>query len=897
MRVPGLGLPGGWWPALRIARREVRRARGRSLLVFVMVALPVLGIVALDTLARTVDISAEEALPRTLGRSDAVIWLGGTEGPVVQAADAIHGAPTSTTSDDDVPPATEASLTAALPAGSRLLPVRTGSVGVRTPAGQTSPLATEVDLTDPLTTGLQPVLSGRLPQRPGEVAVTEPLARRGFRPGADLTLASGTTLRVVGRTLPPPESGGSAMVGLPGTFGLEGPAQRWLVDAPRDVAWSDVRRLNGLGAYVVSRAVILDPPPDSAVPAEARELSRGADPTGTLVLALVVAMVLLETALLAGPAFAVGARRQRRSLALLAAAGGAPRHVGRVVLAQGLVLGAGGSIAGAALGLLAAWLAVPAIRDRSGEIGPYEVSARDVVLVLAFGTLSALLAALAPAHAAARQDVVATLAGRRGQTGRSIGSLVVGLVLLAVGVVGAIGAATATSGGELLVALAAVPSVLGAALLAPALLGQLARVADRLPLPVRFALRDAARQRGRTAPAVAAVTAVVAGVVALAVGGASDAAEDEATHQPIAPAGTGVARVDGADERTWDAVRRVLNREVPEARVLAVRGVLGQQYDPAAPTQEYERAVLCRTAEPCDGSLLEGTWSAAYGTEVLVGPKALSLLGLAPEEVTSARRTLDRGGIVTWSARPLPEQVVLQRLVVTMPSDGGEEKSEVAATSAVPVLRLEPPASPRRSVPAQLVLSPQAAARVGLVAKTSALVVDGAEIPRDAEDRIRDALAEIDDTGSFAVERGYSDRELRIALLLLGSVAGVLVLGGTLTATLLALSDARPDLATLMGVGGAPRTRRLVAASYAAVIGLLGAVLGAVAGLVPGIAVAFPLTRQSQYGELAPGSPEFYVDVPWLFLGALVVGVPLVAVLGVGLFTRSRLPLVARQPA
>lgn len=134
-------------------------------------------------------------------------------------------------------------------------------------------------------------------------------------------------------------------------------------------------------------------------------------------------------------------------------------------------------------------------------------------------------------------------------------------------------------------------------------------------------------------------------------------------------------------------------------------------------------------------------------------------------------------------------------------------------------------------------------------------------------------------------------------LLLLGSVGGVLVLGGTLTATLLALSDARPDLATLVGIGGAPRTRRLIAASYAGVIGLLGALLGAAAGLVPGIAVAFPLTRQSQFGEVPPGAPEFYLDVPWLFLGALVVGVPLLAVLGVGLFTRSTLPLTSRQPA
>ena len=45
-----------------------------------------------------------------------------------------------------------------------------------------------------------------------------------------------------------------------------------------------------------------------------------------------------------------------------------------------------------------------------------------------------------------------------------------------------------------------------------------------------------------------------------------------------------------------------------------------------------------------------------------------------------------------------------------------------------------------------------------------------------------------------------------ILLLILGSLGAVLMLGGTLTTTYLALSDARPDLATLGAVGAAPRT-------------------------------------------------------------------------------------------
>ena len=42
------------------------------------------------------------------------------------------------------------------------------------------------------------------------------------------------------------------------------------------------------------------------------------------VIVLIVVMALLEVVLLAGPAFAVGARRQSRTLALMAATGGTP---------------------------------------------------------------------------------------------------------------------------------------------------------------------------------------------------------------------------------------------------------------------------------------------------------------------------------------------------------------------------------------------------------------------------------------------------------------------------------------------------------------------------------------------------------------------------------------------
>ena len=127
-------------------------------------------------------------------------------------------------------------------------------------------------------------------------------------------------------------------------------------------------------------------------------------------------------------------------------------------------------------------------------------------------------------------------------------------------------------------------------------------------------------------------------------------------------------------------------------------------------------------------------------------------------------------------------------------------------------------------------------------------------------------------------------------LWILFGLAGVLMLGGTLTATFLALSDARPDLATLSAVGASPRTRRAVAAAYAVSVGVVGAVLGAAVGFVPGIAVSYPLTRTYDLS----GGPSHYLAIPWLEIVALVVALPLLTALVVGLVARSRLPLVAR---
>ncbi|MDQ1598536.1 MAG: putative transport system permease protein [Actinomycetota bacterium] len=876
----------GWRPALRIARREALRARGRSILVLVMIGLPVLGIVALDTLVRTVSVSTVEGLDRTIGGSDALVTYDGSTTAVDQTPD-LSSRSGSAQDADPLPTPTVDTVRSVLGRRTHLAELLTGQLAVRTDLGLARPEAVGVDLRDPAAAGLFDLHAGRLPRREGEVVVSERLASRGFPVGSTMTLEAGPRLAVVGIVESTTTRGLSQLVGPVGPAiraALGDPEvleRAWLVSRPGGVSWSEVRELNTHGMYALSRAVVADPPPASEVTAQDYSGSRvGSDQLA--IIGLVVAMALLEVVLLAGPAFAVGARRQQRALALMAAGGAEPPHLRRVVLASGLVLGAAATTLGAVAGVGVAWLARPVVQGVSDTVlGPFEVSLRDTVVVAAAGLVSALLAALFPAVLAARSDVVAVLSGRRGETRPARWSPAIGALLLAAGVAGSAYGALRPGGGEVTIALAAILAVLGTVLVTPLVLGTLGRLAGRLPLPARFAVRDAARHRSRTAPAVAAVAATVAGVVALGIGGTSDAAQNRALYTPTAPMGAGLVQVFSQTPPDWTAVERVVRQQLPGARTMPVRGVQ------EGGTASYQVDLPVTTADDNFG------WASNLGSSLLVGPAALRVLGLTGAELARARDALAHGDVVVFQPGEVTATTA-NLTVLSYPADGGEATEE--GRWQLPATLVSVPGS---SQPARAVLPASVARDHALPVRQTALVVTGTSISTTAEDAIDEAVGGLDESASLYVERGFQDDGTRVVLLVLAAIGAVLVLGGTLTATFLALSDARPDFATMGAVGAEPRTRRLVAASYAAVIGLVGAALGAAVGFVPGIAVTYPLTATSWAGPDATTSkglplPDHFLDVPWLLVGGLVLLLPLLTAVVVGLGSRSRLPMVSR---
>ena len=871
-----------WAPALRVARREARRARGRSALVVAMIALPVLGVTAADVVIQTAQVSGTEAIERRLGAADARISVEPGIAHVAQTADPDSGGGTGG-GGRNTEPRTLDDVERVLGRQVEAVEITPGFVRVTTDAGVADVEVTETDLTSGLTDGLYRIDEGRVPAADDEVAINHALADRGLGLGDELAVEDGPTLTVVGIGDNTSYRGSPMAVAPPGALGLPVKEARhtWLVDAGGDVTWSDVRALNEIGATVLSRAVLENPPADSELDPELQGWATGTDDGMIAVIALVVAMALLEVVLLAGPAFAVIARRLQRSLALMATNGATPRQARRVVLAMGLVLGGAGALLGVGLGLLVAWLVLPVVQRFSDSfLGPYDVPWLHLLGIAGFGLVSALLAAVVPAWIASRQDVVAVLAGRRGDRPPSLRSPVLGLLLLGGGVAVAAYGARQGSGGEYAIAVSAIVAVLGMILLVPVVVAGLARLARHLPLPARYAVRDAARHRTRTVPAVAAVAATVAGVVALGIANASDAKQAEMTYTPTL--GIGQAAVTSWRETDWETYRAVAERYLPGAAIAPVQGV------PEGMGRTFTEVTI--KVEGVMGEELLSGWSSVVGTSLPIvadGRVPSFVTGLTADQREDAEQVLRAGGAVVFTDR----EVEADEATVMVREHRGRrtERPDRAVLPAVFV-----PLGGMVSK-AQAVLSTEAATELGVEPATVGLLVGGIDITEDQERDVSEALLALSPDVSFHVERGYqNDDETVILLLVLGALGGVLMLGGTLTATFLSLSDARPDLATLSAVGGSPRTRRAVAASYAVVIGLVGALLGAAVGFVPGVAVTYPLTGEPWAREIDPTLPTHFLDVPWALIGTIVVALPLLTAAVVGFSTRSRLPMVAR---
>jgi len=868
--------------AVRIARRDAMRSRGRSALVMAMIALPVLGATVIDVIARTAQLDPQDIVQRELGAAQARVEP--------QIAGAVAQEPTGDfygTGARRVGRPTRAALTGLVPPGSRIISDITGTTSVRTDDGLTGATVRELNYADPAARGLVDQVEGRAPRGLGEVALTPELARRTSLEVGDtlVSVQPERELRVVGIAEDPATLDNAIAFVLPGAVlgqhggGLFGRSRSWLVDSPKPISWGLVERMNRWGFVVKSRAALLHPPPPGAV-----EYSKSGSGDGEVFAggALAVGLVLLEVVLLAGPPFAVAVRRRQRDLALLAATGAGREHVRAVVLAQGLVLGVAAGVAGAVLGVATAAVTRPWFSKLAGDpLGRLDVRPLELAAIVFVGVLAALLAALLPARTAARQDVVAALAGRRPVARARKRTSLAGVVVAAAGAAVAAGGAGAHN--ALVVFAGAALAELGVLLMLPMLVAGAGRLARFLPVAPRLALRDAARNRGRTVPAIAAITAAVAGCVAATVVVSSQAAAEEASYSSSSRVGQ--VMLDGLDSLPEGASRgRVASavaRELPArgAHVIRTPACGGRRCFDVYP--QLPRATRCpletKVSTPAsvrryaDDPRCEEEPEFSFASDALVDD------GSALEALTGVRdpaavRVLRAGrGAVALDGR----YVAGGRVRVEYGTDARLRHTSIPAVAL----------AGGGFRPSLLVIPPRIARRLHIQLSSYSALIDTERMPTEAEEE--SAAAALDRVAPYAnlsVERGF-ENDYNPGLLALLVAAAVVTLAAAAIATGLAGAEAAPDLATLAAVGASPRTRRILSASRSLVIAGIGTATGVAVGLVPGVAA---VRATAVPGDSVP------LAIPWSQLALAALALPLVAALLTAAVTRSRVALTRR---
>ncbi len=865
---------------LRLARRELTGNRMRSAILVLLVALPVWfgESVALVTYNSRDD--GERLAYQEIGSADAQLVV--TEHPKIEVTypdgstidarpvifEGQGGKERPVTRDPQ-----DVRLGDLLPAGTRTTPApRTGDVAVAT--GGTAQV-TEIDLEDPLSRGMFEIDSGRAPDGPDDVAVTQLMADEFGWIAADGTLTSDARLMLAdGRSLSVVAvladddlmmSGHPAqLVVVPGSGLLEESRERTLLlDLPSGVEAARLRRLvddlANHGLALMPRDVFLDPQAWGAV----LGAPSAVDPRALAAGAITVAVGAVGIIVIVGGAFAVGARRRIRHLGMLMAAGSAPLDIRLLLLAEGFLIGFAAAVVGVVSAALTFRIGAPAYADLAG----LRIWDRDLQLptmgLLSLGALAtAMLASAAPAWSAsklmpvaARGDTAVSRPPTR--TGRRIGCALAAVGLALVGLAGAWiarvfsgSATTSTRSGLEPIAVGVagfVTLVASAVLVAPHLVRLAATL--RLPTPVawRMALRDADRHRARTVAAALAVTMAVA--LSVLTGFAIQGVGEFVKRDPNAPPMSVLVYLDDGDQSAVTAGTKL-------AQTLStLDAVVGGG----------QTLIAYRALAPGQG---RGTLAFDNGNgftnEIRVTDEA-ALRRLLGGPNPRAARILTHGGMVT-TERPDVSGTTVAVAAVEEGRHGPATKLEVAWTDD-------------RGIAGTADLGTAWISRE--TAKRLGMSLISTTVFRQVHQTVTtDQLSRLELRGINAVA---PDAEFAwLPMVSVGAIlaAGLLSLLIAAIAISLTSTDGRGNAATMAAIGASPSHQRRMGAVHGLLIGTVGTALGLSIGVPGGLA----------FGQL-DGSAG--VTIPtWTWL--VSVSLPVLSGIGGYLVVPTRLTLVRR---
>jgi putative ABC transport system permease protein len=695
--------------------------------------------------------------------------------------------------------------------------------------------------------------SGRYPTAPGEVAMTSQLASTVDVAVGGSWQQDGQTLRVVGIVENPQNLLDDFALVPPGQLSASGQlAARGSVTVLFDAEGQDGE------TYAFPGGVLSQTPQESA----------GFSPAVVVLAFTIFGLIFVGLVSVAG--FSVLAQRRLRGLGMLSSLGATDRDVRLVMVANGAVVGVVAAVVGAVIGL-AAWIAyAPHLQAAAHHrvvwtSMPWWLAGTAVILAV----LTAILAARRPARNVARVPVMAALSGRPVPPQPTHRSALPGLLLLAAGDVMLAFSGGWNGGGAKKTPLQAggiLATAVGVLLLAPAAITLLGRLAPRLPVGPRLALRDLARYRARSGPALAAISlAVLVAVITtlLATGRYSDPLDYFAPNLPagelvVYPPGSGkdgpVAPDTGTDGQLLspaqvEAVASGIASSLGTGDVLAIQSA-GARLEHVVGLGQLSYSGSVDVATP---ELLRH-----YGIDpATVDPTALVLTSRRALDLIPNLQLRRGGGDGPEDATCTPDRCAVNPKIQTLGRlpTGTAEPNLLVTMHAVQLLNL--PVQPggwlvRTAGPltdTQINTARQAAAGAGMTIET------------------RSAAPSLDQLRDYATAAG-----ILLALAVLAMTVGLI------------RGEAAADLRTLTATGAAGRTRRAISASTAGAMGLTGALLGT------GVAyLAVLCLFRSQLSQRM-------ADVPVLDLVLVLAGLPIVAATGAWLLGGREPPAVARQP-
>jgi putative ABC transport system permease protein len=838
---------GGWRVATRLARREVRRRWGRTVLVMFLVAVPVFGMTVITTLVRTAHDAPARQFAEQFGSANLVSTVNGS-------------AP--------APPG-------GWPAGTEIARGREVSdIGLVATNG-VARLAnvTDFDLNNPVMKGAVLLRAGRFPARPGEALVSPKIAKAfGVKIGDTLRLAEPAwTERIVG-------------IGVPATNWTDGllAVRGNELDANQFQSSFDqlqqltLVRLPGhpsaheLQSYDTNYFSAFSPLNNNTTKAVNWTLVAG-------MIALAIAGVVISGA------FAVGARRQLVTLGQLSANGAGESLLKRMLSLQGAWCG----VLGTGFGMAAGITTLTVMHAHFDEwihrdIGAYVWSPRDLIAIAIVGVLAATLAAYFPARSAARVPVLSALNGRRplGALPRSI--VPIGLALFGMGVMvlALVAAASRNGGGNSLAAAAVFGGLLvlsGACCVSPVVVASLAHVGRSVRGSGRVALRSIVRSRARSAAVVMALAAINGGAIAVGtafasrtvqtgVGDPSSTMPDNTLvlvrhTTPFNGATPALLPLDPSAERTIKTI-------LPKATWNERRAVAGTVNTPVVASNGGPQ-LGAKGARPGIKRILLGP---GPGGIVVADPAVLSLVGLSSSDLA----TLQRTGVMVFPQSDLdnssPVTVTIGEGAAAQTIPASRPAHRVKATAGIQALVT---AAEAQRLHAQIVdagaivtnpTSFNESQRASIDALTPTIMF-GANSgdPNNPPSEITDLI------WSGPRSRGISADTVRQIILAIVVLVALIILAMSLA---LSSAETRDERDVLVSLGAKPRTMRGVAAWKAATLSFTGAALAIPTGFIPVAVVYYAAVRTHETAHLAfPWSTAFALLIVAPLIGALVAGI------------------------